>query len=470
MGVRAGQTVGVSALDLYHENLAATEAVREALAGRHTTFESFFGGAYFITRLTPLLDEGGLVREVVGVSVDTGGQVRAEQALDERDAQLRESQKMEAVGQLAGGIAHDFNNLLTTIIGYSDLALGSEDGCSFGAIREDVEEIRRAAERAAGLTRQVLAFSRRQALRPQVTSLNDLLAETEPILRGAVGDDIEIDLLLGPNLGLIEVDRGQLVEVVMNLATNARDAMPDGGLLRLQTANAELDDSQRGVVAEAPVGPYVMLAVSDSGVGMDEDTVPHIFEPFFTTKGQGQGTGLGLSAVYGVVRQSGGDISVESRPGSGTTFRLYFPHVDRLAEGVPPVVGPARLITNEVVMVVEDETGVRDLVNRVLTGRGYSVVTARDAAQALVFLFDQDRPIDLLLTDVVLPSGLQGDALAKKALELRPGLPVLFMSGYPRHLLERGRVIDAGVNYLQKPFTPETLGRRVREVLDTAPR
>ncbi len=241
MGLRAGQVVGDSASELYRETPAALEAIRGALAGQHTVFKAHFGGADFISRLTPVFDDAGTVQEVVGVSLDTGGQVRAEQALSERDDQLRQSQKMEAVGQLAGGIAHDFNNLLTAIIGYSDLLLTNED-CPFESVRGDVEEIRRAAERAAGLTRQILAFSRRQALQPEIISLNDVLAETQPLLRRTLGEEIELDFVLDRELGVVEVDPHQLVQVVMNLAINARDAMPGGGKLSLGTANVELDE------------------------------------------------------------------------------------------------------------------------------------------------------------------------------------------------------------------------------------
>jgi two-component system cell cycle sensor histidine kinase/response regulator CckA len=388
--------------------------------------------------------------------------------MGKRPGENTDHQAMEAVGRLAGGIAHDFNNLLTTIMGYSDLLLANADDHPFGKLREDVEEIRRAAERAAGLTQQILAFSGRQVLQPQVTSVNDLLTEIEPLLRRTVGDETVVDLVLEPELGMIEVDRDQLAQVVMNLTTNARDAMPGGGTLRLETANVEPGEEFRGLAVEVSPGPHVVLSVSDTGVGMTGDTVSHMFEPFFTTKGPGRGTGLGLSTVYGVVRQSGGDVLVESEPGRGTILRIYFPRIDRAAPETHPILAPARLIAHESILVVEDEAGVRDLVTRVLTGRGYSVHAARDAAQALTLLIDEDRSVDLLLTDVVLPGGMQGDALAKKALDLRPGLPVLFMSGHPRHLLERGRALDVGVNYLQKPFTPDSLGRKVREVLDAA--
>jgi two-component system cell cycle sensor histidine kinase/response regulator CckA len=470
MGLRAGQTMGVSALELYGDNPAAREAIGGALAGKQTSFESFFSGAHFITRLTPVRDDAGVVEEVVGVSVDTGRQVEAEEALRERETQLRQSQKMEAVGRLAGGIAHDFNNLLTAIIGYSDLLLASE-GCSLESVKGDVQEIRRAAYRAAGLTRQILAFSRRQALRPEVTSMNDLLKDAEALLRQTLGEEIALDLVLEPDLGLVEVDRSQLVQAIVNLVVNARDAMPSGGKLSLQTANVDIDEGFHGVAPEITSGSYVALIVSDTGVGMDENTLLHVFEPFFTTKGPGEGPGLGLSTVYGIVRQSGGDILVESEPGRGTTFRVYLPRSSRLPGDAARVVAPSTVAAaHEVILVVEDDAAVRSLVTRVLANEDYIVLEAHDAAQALALLDDVDCPVDLLLSDLVLPSGLQGDVLAQKALASRERLPVLLMSGYPRQFVDGERRLDAGFNYLQKPFTPESLTRKVREALDAGRR
>jgi len=465
MGLRTGQVVGNHAGELYRDNPSAVQAIDAALAGTHAVFEAHFGGAHFVSRLTPIVDDTGAIQEVVGVSVDIGGQVRAERLLGERDEQLRQSQKMEAVGQLAGGIAHDFNNLLTAIIGYSDLLLADED-CESESVRTDVQEIRRAAERAAGLTRQILAFSRRQALQPEIVVVNKLVTETEPLLRRTLGEDIELEVVLEPDRCSIEVDPGQLVQVILNLAINARDAMPDGGRLSIRTASEVVGDDLHTAVADSAPGPYVTLTVSDTGVGMDDETLSHIFEPFFTTKGLGEGTGLGLSTVYGIVRQSGGNIRVLSERGRGTDFMIYFPRFDLSMETAPVVAVPLSLAAAyEVILVVEDEPSVRKLVERVLTSEGYIVLSARDTAQALMLLEESDRSIDLLLTDVLLPGGIKGDALAEKALALRPGLPVLFMSGHPRQLLNHGRGLDQSVNYLQKPFTPGSLSRKVREVL-----
>ena len=468
MGLQKGQIVGNSAFELYRDTPGAGEAIYAALAGQHAVFRAHFRGAHFVSRLTPVFNEAGILEQVVGVSVDTGGQARAEEELSDRDDQLRQSHKMEAVGQLAGGIAHDFNNLLTAIIGYSDLLLENKD-CPFDTVRGDVEEIKRAAERAAGLTRQILAFSRRQPLQPEPTSLNDVLEESRPILARTLGEEIDLDFVLDPELGLAEVDPNQLAQVIMNLAINGRDAMPDGGRLSLRTANVELGEDITWMNTDWIPGPHVMVTVSDTGVGMDEETLSHVFEPFFTTKGPGEGTGLGLSTVYGIVRQSGGYVFAESELGKGTVFRIYFPRLDRSVEKSSPVsAAPAPVVAHGVILVVEDEHSVRALVTRVLTNEGYVVLAASDASQALALLEDKNHWIDLLLTDVVLPRGLQGDGLTQEALALRPRLPVLFMSGHPRESLMRARGIHAGVNYLSKPFSPSSLCSKVREVLDSA--
>ncbi len=273
MGLKKGQIIGNSAFDLYRDSPGVAEAIRAALAGQHAVFRAHFAGAHFVSRLTPVIDSVGVVEQVVGVSVDIGGQVRAEEELSQRDDQLRQSQKMEAVGQLAGGIAHDFNNLLTAIIGYSDLLLESDENCPFGTVRGDVEEIRRAGERAAGLTRQILAFSRRQPLQPETICLNDVLAESEPLLRRTLGEQVELDYALDPELGFTELDPHQLEQVITNLAINARDAMPGGGTLSLRTANVEVDEDLCWLNSDWTPGPHVMLTVSDTGVGMDKQTL-----------------------------------------------------------------------------------------------------------------------------------------------------------------------------------------------------
>ena len=467
MGLKKGQIIGNSAFELYRDTPGAGEAIRSAMAGQHAVFRAHFGGAYFVSRLTPVLDGSGAVEQVVGVSVDTGGQMRAEEELSERNEQVRQSQKMEAIGQLAGGIAHDFNNLLTAIIGYSDLLLTNSD-CTFESVRGDVEEIRRAAERAASLTRQILAFSRRQPLRPETVSLNEVLTGSESLLRRTLGEEVDLEYLLEPKLGAVEVDPSQLEQVIMNLSINARDAMRGGGKLRIETANVELDGDFCWSNPGCKPGPYALLSVSDTGGGMDAETVSRIFEPFFTTKAPGEGTGLGLSTVYGIVRQSDGCILTESELGRGTTFKIYLPRLKPLSKKPPAIVGPQIAAPHAVLLVVEDEPAVRALITRVLSSAGYGVFAASDGSEAMALLEETGRVIDLLLTDVVLPRGLQGDAVAKEALALRPTLPILFMSGHPREALMDSGGLDSRIDYLPKPFTPESLLRRVREALDAA--
>jgi two-component system, cell cycle sensor histidine kinase and response regulator CckA len=391
---------------------------------------------------------------------------RTEAALKDSEDRLRQSQKMEAVGRLAGGIAHDFNNLLTTIIGYSDLVLGNE-AVSGLPVEGDVREIKAAAERAGALTRQILAFSRRQALRPTVVSLNEILTGMEPLLVRTLGEDIELVISMDPDLATAEVDSHQFEQVIMNLAVNARDAMPLGGRLTFETANLDLDDDSCGVDPDRRPGAYVALTATDTGVGMDSLTASHIFEPFFTTKGVGQGTGLGLSTVHGIVHQSGGTIDVFSEPGAGSMFRVLLPQAEPGdAEDVDPdsVAPPAR--GGETVLVVEDDAALRTLVSRMLETLGYRTIVADDGERALAFLGDDGARIDLLLTDIVLPGALRGDVLALRAVTLRPGLPVIHMSGYAQNALAHGGRLNEGVNFIAKPFTSDALAKIVREVLD----
>jgi two-component system cell cycle sensor histidine kinase/response regulator CckA len=396
---------------------------------------------------------------------DITERVEAEEALRERDEQLRQSQKMEAVGQLAGGIAHDFNNLLAAILGYSDLLLAGQD-LADPQTRRDVEEIRHAAERAAALTRQILAFSRRQALRPTVASLNDVLAGMEPLLRRTLGEDVELVSFRDSGLGQVEADVHQFEQVIMNLAINARDAMVPGGRLTVETANVELDEEYCRTHPEATPGGYVMLAVSDTGVGMNEGTRAHIFEPFFTTKAPGLGTGLGLATVYGIVRQSNGSISVYSEPGRGTTFKIYLPRVIAPVEQKSLATsGAASTRGDEAILVVEDEVSLRTLIARVLGNLGYRVLIAGTGAQALQVANEADCRLDLLLTDVVLPGGMQGTDLARDLLTSMPDLPVLYMSGYARDAIVHAGRLDQGVNFLEKPFTQDALATMVRAVL-----
>lgn len=377
--------------------------------------------------------------------------------------QLRQSQKLEAVGILAGGVAHDFNNLLTVISGYSDLTLLklSEDD----PLYRNILEIKRAGERAAALTRQLLAFSRKQVLQPKVLLLNAVVSELEKLLRRLIGEDIGLRAVLDPDLGSVKADPGQIEQIIMNLAVNARDAMPKGGKLTIETRNVSLDEEYaRNHIAVTP-GNYVMLAVSDTGMGMDAETQARIFEPFFTTKEAGKGTGLGLSTVYGIVKQSGGNIWVYSEVGRGTTFKIYLP---RVGEGVPEprrrsIARSAR--GSETVLLAEDEDAVRKLARQVLEMNGYEVLEAANGDAALSICKHQTEPIHLLITDVIMPE-MSGRELADQLAKLRPEMKVLFMSGYTDNAIIHQGVLDAGANFIQKPFPTDALARKIREVLD----
>jgi PAS domain S-box-containing protein len=391
---------------------------------------------------------------------------RAEDALKVSQEQLHQSQKMEAVGQLAGGIAHDFNNLLTAILGYSDLILASGPS-TVDEVRTDLEEIKRAGERASALTQQILAFSRRQTLRPRVVLLDEVIRGIEPLLRRTIGEDIDLHILELPGLAPVELDPHQFEQVVMNLVLNARDAMPSGGRLTVETANAELGEEFARIHASALPGSYVMLRVSDTGVGMDEDTKERIFEPFFTTKVPGAGTGLGLATVYGFVKQSSGSIFIDSEPGRGTSVDIYLPHAVRPEVSEESLVPPQDSVGgSETIMVVEDEMALQGLIGRILAGAGYQTLSFTSADEALAAFEQGEQVVDMLLTDVMLPGPIQGHDLARTVLALRPHLPVLYVSGYGREALVHAGRLDEGINLLEKPFTAESLTTMVREVLD----
>ncbi len=387
--------------------------------------------------------------------------VSERRALEE---QLRQSQKMEAIGSLAGGIAHDFNNLLTAILGHAQILLS--DLSQSDPHRVEAEEIRKAGRRAAQLTNQLLAFSRRQVLELRVLDLNEVVREVEAMLRPVIGEDIQLVTHLDPELGQVKADPGQIEQVIMNLAVNARDAMPSGGTLRLETANADPEGGGRRRLAPSASTRCVMLAVSDTGHGMDVETRSRIFEPFFTTKQPGKGTGLGLSTAYGIVKQIGGEIHVESEPGRGTTFRIYLPRIGGKAEiAAPTRTQAAARRSSETVLVAEDEAAVREIVGRVLRAQGYRVWEARDGAAALLIHAEDEHAIDLLLTDVVMP-GLSGLDLAQRLRERNPGLRVIYMSGYADNAAVNEAMRQAGGSFLPKPFTPDEVVRKVREVLD----
>ena len=376
------------------------------------------------------------------------------------------SQKMEAIGRLAGGVAHDFNNILTAIGGYTDLLLA--DLAPDDQRRRDVEEIYRAAERAAALTQQLLAFSRRQVLQPKVINLNALVPEVERMLRRLIGEDILFATVLPPRLGNVRADPGQLEQVIVNLAVNARDAMPDGGRLTIETRNVELDESYAADHPSVRPGRYVMLAVTDTGVGMDEETKARIFEPFFSTKVRGKGTGLGLATVYGIVQQTGGHIWPYSERGQGTTMRVYLPRVDEPADPIerPGDVAPETLRGSETILLVEDEAPVRAVTRQLLQRNGYTVLEAPDGPTALALVDGEkgSQHVDLLLTDVIMP-GMSGRELAKQLKARRPEVRALFMSGYTDDAVVRHGMLEPGLAYLEKPFRPTALLRKVREVL-----
>jgi two-component system, cell cycle sensor histidine kinase and response regulator CckA len=383
------------------------------------------------------------------------------------EEQLRQSQKMEAVGLLAGGVAHDFNNLLTVISGSTELLLG--DAADLDPSRGRLQAIRTAADQAAALTRQLLAFSRKQVLQPKVLDLNAAVSETESMLRRLIGAHIELTTALDPNLGLVRADPGQIGQVILNLAVNARDAMAAGGRLTIETANLDLDEAEARHRLALEPGRYVTISVTDTGHGMDEETQARIFEPFFTTKEQGRGTGLGLATVYGILAQSGGGIDVRSAPGAGTTFTVCLPCLD---EGAAEREGPARVPRpargSETILLVEDETAVRTLFVDVLDAEGYTVLAADDVEDALRLCDEHGGPIELMLTDVVMP-GMSGPELAGRLLRARPALKVVFMSGYTDDAVARNGELGPGALFLQKPFSIDVLLRTVREVLDAGP-
>jgi PAS domain S-box-containing protein len=385
--------------------------------------------------------------------------------LKQLEQQLGQSQKLEAVGRLAGGIAHDFNNILTIILNNSMLVLESID--QRHPLRQEIEHIREAALRAAALTRQLLAFSRQQVLLPRILNLNTVVAAIGKLLRPLIGEDIELITKLEPQLGLVKADPGQIEQVIMNLAINARDAMPNGGTLLIETANVELDAAYSRDQISVEGGAYILLAISDTGSGMDAATQARIFEPFFSTKEQGKGTGLGLATVHGIVNQSGGHIWVYSEPGHGSSFKVYLPRAQdtaTAAQAAAPAPAPRGTGT---ILLVEDEPAVRALAARVLRGQGYHVLEAADGRSALGLVADHTETIDLLLSDVIMPGGMSGRQLSEQLTQQGIRLKVLYMSGYTDDAITRRGVLDASVAFLQKPFTPTDLLRKVREVLET---
>ncbi|HEY0006070.1 MAG TPA: response regulator [Pyrinomonadaceae bacterium] len=391
-----------------------------------------------------------------------------EKTLREREEQLRRASKMESIGRLAGGIAHDFNNLLTAITGYSDLSLrhlGAGD-----PLYHNIQEIKKAGERASGLTRQLLAFGRKLGLEPKVLDLNAILSEMKRMLSRLIDENIDLQTRVEPELWRVKADQGQIEQLIMNLSINAKDAMPLGGKLVIETANVQMEEAIANRYDSVQSGPHVLLTVSDTGFGMDGETQKQIFEPFFTTKKEGKGTGLGLSIVYSIVKQSNGYISVESIEGRGTTFKVYLPRVEeKFAQLSLPCQRPGELPRGtETILVVEDEELVRETTRVILETSGYTVLQARDFDEAVTLCNQYERPIDLLVTDVVMPE-MSGPQIARSLSLLRPELRVLYMSGYTRRAINLHYRLEQDCQFLEKPFTPDALGRKVREALAAAP-
>ncbi len=465
-GYQPEEGLGRPVADFYRGGLEEAGTVMERLrvAGRIRNYETAFrakdGRSVEVNASFSLLrDPSGGIVGTVGVVKDMTEHKRLEE-------NLRQSQKMEAVGRLAGGIAHDFNNLMTIITGRADMLLGRlrpDD-----PLRRDIELFRKTSERAAAVTRQLLAFSRRQVLQPKVLDLNAVVAGTDSMLRRLIGEDIDLVTVLEPALWRVRADPGQLEQVILNLAVNARDAMRNGGKLTIETGNVELDEGYASRHVAVKPGSFVLLAVSDTGMGMDEATRSRIFEPFFTTKEQGEGTGLGLATVYGIVKQSGGSIWCYSEPGQGTAFKIYLPRVDEAVESLdpaPPTAEPQP--GTETILLVEDEDELRSVAREMLEMHGYTVLEAGHPDEALLVAERHSGPIHLLLTDVVMPK-MSGRDLAQRLGPLRPEMRVLYVSGYTDDAIVHHGVLDPGTAFLEKPFNPDDLARKVREVLDQA--
>jgi PAS domain S-box-containing protein len=420
--------------------------------------QSYEPGAYRGEHKTAMRMAGNLAANVIE-------NVRLLEQERQTEEQFRQAQKMEAIGKLAGGIAHDFNNLLTAINGYSDLSLRRLE--TEHPVRRNLEEIKKAGQRATNLTRQLLAFSRKQMLQPKILNLNDVITDTSKMLRRLIGEDIEIALRLKPSLGKVKADPSQIDQVLMNLVVNARDAMPHGGSLTIETSTVEMDKAVSDKYASVHSGAHVMIRVTDTGCGMSEDVQQHIFEPFFTTKGVGKGTGLGLSTVYGIIKQSDGYISVESEVGQGTTFKMYLPRVEeaQTADVKKVVEQPVPPRGTETILLVEDEEMVRNMTRTILESNGYKVLTATDGKDALSFCESYGGKIDMMLTDVIMPH-MSGKMLAEQLAPQRPEMGVLYMSGYTDDAIVHHGALEEGIAFLPKPFTPDALAFKVREILD----
>ena len=473
-GYRPVELIGTSAFDSIHPDdlggvretfqrvLGAREPVRIEYRARHKDGSWRRRDCVGLNRLDDR-DIGAIIvnyRDTSAASIAEAALLERERWIEQR---LVQTAKMEAVGRLAGGIAHDFNNYLTAIISYAELALDHADDNQ--AVRRDLDEVRKAGASAAALTRQLLAFSRKQLLQPQVLDLNAIVSGMTGMLRRLIGEDIELRSVAGGALGRVSADPSQIEQVIMNLALNARDAMPNGGVLTIETANVDLDEVFAGAHPGASPGPHVMVAVSDTGEGMDRTVLQHLFEPFYTTKAPGRGTGLGLATVYGIVKQSGGSIFVYSEKNLGTIFKIFLPRSNQAVEQPRDSdASTATLRGDETILVVEDQREVRSVVRNALARHGYQVLTANDGNHALAISMAHGRPIDLLITDVVMP-GVGARELVDRFRRHHPRAGVIYMSGYTNDNVVRRGILEHSVAFLQKPFSPAALLSKVREVL-----
>jgi PAS domain S-box-containing protein len=459
VGLPPREASGLPLLDFFRTHdleFPAIAAHRKALDGEEVSFETPWQTRQFEAHVRPLRGADGNVEGVIGVALDVTDR---ERLVD----QLRQSQKMQAVGELAGGVAHDFNNLLMVVKGHAQILF--DRLADSPSLRQSVEQVEKAADRAASLTRQLLAFSRKQVLQPRVLDMNEVVGGMIKMFSRVIGENIEMAFVPGANLRRVKADPGQIEQVLLNLVVNARDAMPNGGRLTIETSNQELDRSYTTKHLNVQPGPYLMLSVSDTGCGMDAKTQTRIFEPFFTTKGPGKGTGLGLATVYGVVKQSGGYIWVYSEPDRGTTFKIYLPEaLDEIERATVEIEKRGTSRGTETVLLVEDEQSVRQLVGEYLRGVGYEVIDAADGDEALVAAAAFQGPIHILITDVVMPH-MSGPELATKLAETRPEMKVLIVSGYTDDTVFRHGMLEGGVAYLPKPFNLKGLSQKIREVL-----
>jgi two-component system, cell cycle sensor histidine kinase and response regulator CckA len=462
LGYTPEQLLGVSMLEFVHEasrsaaKQAITSGARSASSSVEVRFVRSDGKDLWVLLDSTPIFEGVDYVGALAMAMDVSQRKRLEE-------QLRQAQKMEAIGNLAGGVAHDFNNILSVILGYAQMML---EGLKPGdPLRDDLEELNRASERARDLTAQLLAFSRRQILEPRTLDLNQVLRGLEPMLRRLLREDIELSFLTSPDTGTVFADSGQIEQIVINLLVNARDAIHGAGKIAIETRNADLDAEYAAAHHDVTAGRYVMLAVSDTGAGMDAAVQERIFEPFFTTKDKDHGTGLGLATVFGIVKQSGGHIWVYSELGEGSTFKIYLPRTEGQVDVAPARLTPTTLHGTETVLIVEDQEQLRTMMRVALRRLGYNVLDAPNAGEALLVCERYTAKIHLLLTDVVMPR-MSGRQLAERLAPLRPDMLVLYLSGYTENSIVHHGVLDAGVAFLQKPITPEALARKVRQLLD----